>query len=250
MNRKLLAVIAAVTSLTVINTVSAEETSSSNWYIKGAGSFHRMQKQKASSIETFANNSTEEIQFNSKMKDTFGGNFALGKKIDSFRVEVEASISSLHKAKNMKPSKLIEKSASGTTTITHNPNIANFEASLKLGNISIMVNGFYDFAINEEFDWYVGLGVGPCISRLKYQERVGNSFSKESNVKATIGAQAMTGVSYHLTNNVSLIAGYKVFITPKVSFSKSPNLWGGTSHVKLESIPVTHSVEVGARYSF
>ncbi|HCJ12337.1 MAG: hypothetical protein A2Y14_05280 [Verrucomicrobia bacterium GWF2_51_19] len=92
-----------------------------------------------------------------------------------------------------------------------------------------LINAYYDLSIQENLDWYFGLGCG--WSNVKLKNNVGDGEDKAD----VFAYQFMTGVTYHCTTNIALFGGYKLFHTTKANSTKMP--W-------------IHGVEVGLRYTF
>ena len=101
---------------------------------------------------------------------------------------------------------------------------------------SVGVSAIYDFDINSPVKPYVGarLGINHVSSDESETSKVSNSYSEESYRKTQAGIGVLAGVSYEVTPNVALDAGYRY------------NYWGKFDETKVHS----HEVSAGVRVKF
>ncbi len=101
---------------------------------------------------------------------------------------------------------------------------------------SVGVSAIYDFDINSPVKPYVGarLGINRVSSDESETSKVSNSYSEESYRKTQAGIGVLAGVSYEVTPNVALDAGYRY------------NYWGKFEETKVHS----HEVSAGVRVTF
>lgn len=145
----------------------------------------------------------------------FGASFALGAKIDNFRIEGE-----------MKYTGGSEYTDSGY----------GYELDITNSRFSIMLNGYYDFYLPNNFGIYVGGGLGLGANFLKSDLTDEYGYTVSDKVKDTLFVyQLGLGVSYALNNKVSLDLGYK---------------YGGTSETEDEFTIANHEISMGVRYEF
>ena len=100
--------------------------------------------------------------------------------------------------------------------------------SVKFYNLSGMVNVYHDFAINDMFDIYAGVGAG--LSRTKAEMRTPLVYASDHDTHFTW--QVMGGITYHMNENWGIKAGYRFF------------------KVQARDFPDVHCLELGLRYSF
>ena len=101
---------------------------------------------------------------------------------------------------------------------------------------SVGLSAIYDFDINSPVKPYVGARLG--INRVSADEsetsKVSNAYYEESYRKTQAGIGVLAGVSYEVTPNVALDAGYRY------------NYWGKFEEAKVHS----HEVSAGVRVTF
>ncbi|HHK5577949.1 TPA: opacity family porin [Neisseria cinerea] len=99
---------------------------------------------------------------------------------------------------------------------------------------SVGVSAIYDFDLNSPIKPYVGARVG--LNRFSYDDdhRSVNVHETESIRKTKTGVGVLAGVSYNITQNVALDAGYRY------------NHWGNFDGLKVHS----HEVSAGVRVKF
>ena len=99
---------------------------------------------------------------------------------------------------------------------------------------SVGVSAIYDFDLNSPIKPYVGARVG--LNRFSYDDdhRSVNVHETESIRKTKTGVGVLAGVSYNITQNVALDAGYRY------------NHWGNFDGMKVH----THEVSAGVRVKF
>lgn len=107
-------------------------------------------------------------------------------------------------------------------------NTASFDAEGKYHSAG--VSAIYDFDLEAPVKPYVGARV--AINHASAKVKTANSYYERSDTKTGVGA--MAGVSYEVTPNVALDAGYRY------------NYWGKMNSVKFH----THEVSAGVRVTF
>lgn len=214
MKKLILSIIFASIALTTVNAAPCK--AEHNWYLQATSSYGWHNKSKINAFEQ----THKEHQ-----KRGFGGALAIGYILDCWRLELEGS----HRYNGYK-----SKSAVGIKS-----------------NSSLMANVYYDIPVTDLISIYFGAGAG--ISSVNGQSIKSHSddskfvkFKKKRGHLDTVFAwQAMSGISYAISDNVDLIAGYRLFATAKPTIAKI-----GKEKIKLKNIPVTQSVELGLRFKF
>ncbi len=148
-----------------------------------------------------------------------GGSIAIGLIMNQWRLEVEGLIrhNSLDSAK-------IE-----VFDITyHQEKVTGYTQDK-----AIMLNAFYDIPVQECVSIYLGAGLGATFQKIK--------FFNETATDTGIAWQLMAGISYDVSECVTLFTGYRLFGTPAHSTIKG---------VELKNHPLTHSVDFGVRFKF
>lgn len=154
--------------------------------------------------------------------NAFGGEFAVGAKLsDNIRAEFAYTY--------------------------RNPSKRSYEnGSLEVGMQSYMVNGYYDFSTGTAFKPYVSVGAG--MARVKMHAR--DLFDDSGNyVDEVISASENTfaysfgaGVSYDVTDDVAIDAGYRYTRTRKIFASDD-----GDSYATKQ---YANDFMIGVRYTF
>lgn len=183
-----------------------------NWYIQANGSlgWHNDSK--------FSYNKD---RLSERQKPGFGGSVAVGRIIENWRLELEASY-----RENSSKSKL-------TTS-----------------NTSLMLNGYCDMPVMEDLSFYIGAGAGISsvngkVHRVEF-ENTSAEFPKDKNNLDTVFAwQLMSGFSYALSDEWDLILGYRLFATAKPTLAKFHN-----EKLKMTKMPLSNNVELGLRFKF
>lgn len=149
--------------------------------------------------------------------NVLGGSFAYGIKAGAVRTELELNI---HEDAEKK----------------YTEDGDSWKNSLE--NNSIMLNAYYDIDTGTKFTPYVGAGIG--MARLK--GKVTDTDESISKSKTNFAWQVGAGVSYAMTDNLSLDAGYRYMDSGDVTIKED---WG---KVKFDS--TSHEFLLGARYAF
>lgn len=154
--------------------------------------------------------------------NAFGGEFAVGAKLtDNIRAEFAYTYRN--------PSKRSEENG-----------------SVEAGMQSYMVNGYYDFSTGTAFKPYVGVGAG--MARVKARSRtlfdennmyINEVFSQSEN---TFAYSFAAGVSYDVTDDVAIDAGYRYTRTRKIFATED----GDSYAVKQYA----NDFMIGVRYTF
>ena len=149
-----------------------------------------------------ANLSLDYVDYRQRFGETsprngHGGVAALGYYFGSFRVEAEVAYKR-HDNDRYFPRDLV--------FITVVPGYPGEEGG-QSNRLSLMTNVFYDFSLNDRWDYYLGGGVGV----MRFSGRAGsNGFvhNDYSNIDRLAG-QILTGFTYHLTPRTAVTLGYR-----------------------------------------
>lgn len=150
--------------------------------------------------------------------NVYGGSLAYGIKTGAVRTELELNIRS----------KAEKKYTEGKNSWKNS-----------LENNSLMLNAYYDIDTGTKFTPYVGAGIGMARLKAKIADSDGVSFSKN---KTSFAWQIGAGVSYAMTDNLSLDAGYRYVDSGDVTIKNEDEKY------KFESN--SHEFLLGLRYSF
>ena len=104
---------------------------------------------------------------------------------------------------------------------------------------SLMVNGIYDIETDGAVTPYVMVGVGAMNidGDIRYTTDDGGETEKHSADGTTVAGQIGLGVSYEISSNVDLVAGYSFLAAP-------------TDETGEDEIIQMHSAQIGLNYSF
>lgn len=188
------------------------------WYVQANGSLGWHNNSKFS----FNGDKINGIQnLNEKQKTGWGASLAIGYILEQWRLELEGSY-----RENSSKSKLYT------------------------SNTSLMANVYYDIPLGNDLTFYLGAGAGiSSVNGKVHQvelEKQSYEFKKDKGHLDTVFAwQAMAGLSYALTEDVDLIAGYRLFCTTKPTLSKLNG-----EKLKMTNMPISNSVELGLRFKF
>ena len=105
-------------------------------------------------------------------------------------------------------------------------------------NNSVMLNAYYDIDTGSKFTPYIGGGIG--VAKLK--GKVSYDEETDSVKNDSFAWQLGAGVSYAMTDNLSLDAGYRYVDYGDVTIKED---WG-----KVEFDSTSHELHIGARYTF
>ena len=168
----------------------------------------------------------EDYVYSGKMDfsdNVWGGSFAYGVKANDVRAELEV---------NLKQD--AEKKVSGL-----DEDGDAYSQKLTVENQSVMLNAYYDINTGSKLTPYVGGGIG--IAHLKGS--IKEDGLTESKSKTNFAWQIGAGVSYALTDNVAIDAGYRYTDAGDVKITDEDGISG-----KFES--KSHEFLLGARYAF
>lgn len=212
MKKLILSIIFASVALTTVNAVPCK--TEHNCYLQATSSYGWHNKSK---INAFG------LPREAHQKRGFGGALSIGYIIDCWRLELEGS----HR---------------------HNPSKA--QLGIK-SNTSLMANVFYDVPVTDLISIYFGAGAGissvngKSIKVEKNDSHILKLKKKHGHLDTVFAWQVMSGISYAISDNVDLIAGYRLFATGKPTIAKL-----GKEKARLKNIPITQSVELGLRFKF
>lgn len=190
------------------------------------------------------------VSWSTEYDDGLFSSLALGWKLESFRVEAEyswtqADIDS-HQGVNAGG---IDLSAIDAGVLISG-NVGDLGVSTAAlvadgrGDIDTdtwMLNGYYDFDLGNGFTPYVGLGLGLSESELVFSPSDVAVLSDEDRVFAW---QLMGGVSYALSDTLSVYGNYRYRTADDMEFSAS--LLPARFNIDVEA----QSVDIGIRYGF
>ena len=112
-------------------------------------------------------------------------------------------------------------------------------------SLAVMANGFFDLRTGTKWTPYVGAGVGWALVKNDI-DAFGSCFSDPPFVDDEDGVfayQLMAGITYQVTNSISLGIGYRFFSTSDPEFT---DIMGR----RFESEYRAHNAEVGLRFRF
>ncbi|WP_392562302.1 outer membrane beta-barrel protein [Orbus sturtevantii] len=112
------------------------------------------------------------------------------------------------------------------------------DANLKIGQSTLMVNGYYDFYNSTDFTPYVGAGLG--MSFIKYKDEYTNVS------KTQLAWSAMAGVSYKVMPDLTASLEYRYLDSGKVKDNENDGDWQDKHSAKLNS----NDISIGLRYAF
>ncbi len=107
-----------------------------------------------------------------------------------------------------------------------------------------MFNGFYDINTGTPWTPYIGggIGVGFFHASLSGNRPVGSSIGLYNGSDTTFAYQGIAGVSYALSQNLSLTADYRYFATTDADIKSNGTKWN------VEN--ANHVLTIGARWAF
>lgn len=159
-----------------------------------------------------------------KLKN-FGGDVAVGAKMDAFRAELAYTYLAKDDKTRRDDSEINKSEISGQ---------------------SFMLNGYYDIDNPTIFKPYVGAGVGMAKMKYKFKDTdVGDPTDTETNSfsKNKFAYSLMAGVGAEVTKNVTIDVGYR--FTDYGSYDKRTR-----EGDKIEFDTTAHQILAGVRYSF
>lgn len=114
---------------------------------------------------------------------------------------------------------------------------------------SLMVNALFDLPINDRFEFYVGAGAGVAAIQVDGVSAFAGPASPGEYDIATwaIAYQGLAGMAYHLDDNWTLTAGYRIWSTLDADLEDS---WEDDELSGDLEMPLFHTVEVGLRYTW
>ena len=170
-------------------------------------------------------------KLSAKFKDgVLGGSLAYGLQLGDVRAEVEGNV-----AQNAEDDITPSSWTDGVEALKG-----------KINTKSLMFNAYYDIPTGVSIRPYVGAGMG--LARIKMTRKYIDRTAPEENeniskTKTNFAWQIGTGVSYAVTNNWTLDAGYRYMNYGKVTHKSQYN--------EKESFDVTgHNFYMGVRYTF
>lgn len=123
-----------------------------------------------------------------------------------------------------------------TNDVNQIGNVPNISGDLE--QLSVLVNGVYDFIPDSRFSPYVGAGIGIASGHANDVSALGVTLLNDSDEK--LAYQGIVGVSFQLTDRIEAFADYRYFATQDYEFNSA--LLGS---VDVEN--ATHNAFVGIR---
>ena len=219
MKNRIITVICAV--MVLVGGASLNAAIQEGPYVSATGSFVFSEKNFSRQVRTIGESASH--------KDSFGGSIAVGHIVDQWRVELEG----LYRKRRIKNGEFRD---TGGNSLT----ISKFGGHVR--DIAAMANVYYDICLNHymsDLKAYLGAGIGMTWTRKWKAGGPIEDASKAFQMKGTrrsFAWQALAGLSYDISENVTAFAGYRLFMHKKVS--------GAKHH------PMTHSVDAGLRFIF
>ena len=192
---------------------SAEMFNTANSYVSGAGIWNILSDEKV-------RDTTNPNSLKADFDKGWGANIALGVRLNSnYRAEIEGGY---------------------RDNMVRNIDGATSQGSGRNRAITLMVNGLYDFVNTSPFTPYIGVGIGMADIRYSHVRLSDTTTIQDSNLVPA--AQGIVGVSYKVTNNVSLYTNYQYLVTSRYKL-KSENAVGSDQYH-------SNSILVGVTYNF
>lgn len=236
MKNKLRMVLLAGLSIVTVYSAFAE---SNNWYVSAADTTGWKNDSKfTTTIANPDSKTTQKVEHDT----TFGTSLAVGRIMNEWRVELESS----YRQNKLEDDRFITKKD-------------NKKHDIRSGNLSFMINAYYDIPVTEIVSFYLGAGAGASlVYGQEYNAVIANKKITQESWKykyldTAFAWQGMAGITFALTERVDLYSGYRVFATTKPINNKSKINTDGaivTTEYRSKNIPVTNNVEVGIRFKF
>ncbi|MGE0095346.1 MAG: outer membrane protein [Alphaproteobacteria bacterium] len=205
------AALVATTLLTSSAAIAAEP----NWYASGAGGATWFEQ-----ADGQANGNSLETSFDTGYVFLGAGGYRFG---NGFRAEGELGY---------------RRSSADTTQVNSGPEF-NTEGSMSA--LSFMANGYYDFDVGMKIKPYIGGGIG--VARVSANDLRFNGSQLADDSDAVFAYQAIGGLGYDLTQNLTAFVEYRYFATLDPTFN-------ATSGGDYESQFMSHNALLGVRYNF
>lgn len=154
-------------------------------------------------------------------KEIWGGHYAAGVKAKAIRTEIEFNQYQDTKKKMR-------------------------DTRFRLQNQSLMLNAYYDINTCTRWTPYIGAGMG--VSMLKFTAKDMRSGLKMSEKSYNFAWQLGAGVTYDLTQNIALDAGYR-YIDSGAAVARK-QIETGQPAAKEKFDTAAHEIYFGARYTF
>lgn len=194
---------------------SAAVAAEPNWYVSGAGGATWFE-----SADGQAGGNSLETSFDTGY--AFLG--AAGRQFgNGFRAEAELGY---------------RRSEADTTQVSSGP---EFNTTGSMSALSFMANGYYDFDVGMKIKPYVGGGIG--LARVSANDLRFNGAQLADDSDVVFAYQAIGGLGYGLTQNLTAFVEYRYFATVDPTF----NATGGGDY---ESQFMSHNAMLGLRYHF
>ena len=208
MKKRILLILTLASSLIGLNCTSAHAEYCP--YVSGTGS-----------IAWHDDYELELLPFRVDHKTGGGGSLAIGIIMHKWRLEVEG-LARYNKIDSI------------NLTDSNNQAIDSLGMSGYTRDFAIMLNGFYDLHIYDCVSLYLGIGLGISFNKIK-GDAATPSFRFHIHDESTAFAlQLMLGLSYDISERVTLFTGYRLFSRPAPAY--------------IKDIAVSQSLDFGLRF--
>lgn len=205
----------AALAATTLFISSAALAADPNWYVSGAGGATWFEQ-----ADGEVNGNSLETSFDTGYVFLGAGGYRFG---NGFRAEGEFGY---------------RRSSTDSTQINSGP---EFNSDGSMSALSFMANGYYDFDVGMKIKPYIGGGIG--VARVSANDIRINSTQLVDDSDTVFAYQAIGGLGYDLTQNLTAFVEYRYFATVDPSFNASN---GGN----YDSQFMSHNALLGVRYHF
>ena len=151
-----------------------------------------------------------------------GGRFGVGYGVDGFRPELSVGLR--------------------TATVDSLTGVADVSGTVT--SIDLAANVYYDIGSGSEFSLYLGVGGGLSLITVKAETDSDADLAAYNDTASALSAQAAAGIGYAITEDLTIMLGYRLVATMEANFSKY-----STSNAKT-GMTLSHNIEAGLRFSF
>jgi len=113
----------------------------------------------------------------------------------------------------------------------------------RISNTALMANGLYDFKINEPITPYIGVGVGASRFALRGMQAPANEVINGTDLEPAV--QAIAGISYRITGNLSMFADYHYLTVFNTEFRDSAG-YETSNHTSCQNFLIGMRYNIGA----
>ncbi len=205
----------AALAATTLFISSAALAADPNWYVSGAGGATWFEQ-----ADSQVNGNSLETSFDTGYVFLGAGGYRFG---NGFRAEGEFGY---------------RRSSTDSTQVNSGP---EFNTDGSMSALSFMANGYYDFDVGMKIKPYIGGGIG--VARVSANDIRINGTQLVDDSDTVFAYQAIGGLGYDLTQNLTAFVEYRYFATVDPSFKASN---GGN----YDSQFMSHNALLGVRYHF